>query len=59
MPWKEDKAIDYYKRSMSGKPFTMDIFMDAFMEDSPYLIRNGIKPEEVPLLLDFLLFQIE
>ncbi|MCX6252278.1 MAG: tetratricopeptide repeat protein [Bacteroidetes bacterium] len=56
---KRTQAVEYYKKSMLGKLFTLEMFIDAFLEDTPHLIRNGIKTEEVPLLLDFLLFQIE
>jgi hypothetical protein len=35
------------------------MFLEAFEEDFPTLIKNGVQQEELPLLLDFLLFQSE
>lgn len=56
---RRKEALDYYKKSRSSKLFTTEMFMEAFEEDFSHLLKNGVKEEELPLLLDFLLFQIE
>jgi tetratricopeptide (TPR) repeat protein len=56
---RRKEALDYYKKSRSSKLFTTEMFMEAFEEDFPHLQKNGVNPEEFPLLLDFLLFQAD
>jgi tetratricopeptide (TPR) repeat protein len=56
---KRKEALSLYKKSKTDLLFTMNSFQAAFEEDIPYLLKNGIKEEELPLLLDYLLFKIE
>jgi tetratricopeptide (TPR) repeat protein len=56
---RRKEALEQYKKSRSSKLFTTEMFMEAFEEDFSHLLKNGVKQEELPLLLDFLLFQIE
>jgi hypothetical protein len=56
---RRKEALDYYNKSRSSKLFTTEMFTAAFEEDFPYLLKNGIRQEELPLLMDYLLFQSE
>jgi tetratricopeptide (TPR) repeat protein len=56
---KRKEALEYYLKSRSGKLLATEIFMETFEEDIPHLLENGIKQEDIPLLIDFLLFQGE
>jgi len=52
---EREKAREYYSKALSVKEFGADLFVKAFMEDSPYLVRNGIAEEDLPLLIEYLL----
>ncbi|MFH1160222.1 MAG: hypothetical protein V1733_04655 [bacterium] len=49
------KALSFYRSALSAKGMTRELFLQAFREDAPYLIQNGITEEELPLILDFIL----
>ncbi|MBN1199076.1 MAG: hypothetical protein JXA23_06975, partial [Bacteroidales bacterium] len=53
-----DTAKQYYGRALSVKGFDPDLFANAFLEDSPYLIRNGINIEDIPLLIEYIILKI-
>jgi tetratricopeptide (TPR) repeat protein len=50
-------ALDFYNQCFKDDALTPDLFIAAFEEDRPYLEKNGVSKEEVPLILDYLLFQ--
>ena len=50
-------ALDLYKMSFLDKSLLPEMFIVAFQEDAVYLEKNGVHKEELPLILDFLLFQ--
>jgi tetratricopeptide (TPR) repeat protein len=50
------EAIDYYKQSIVSGEISRDEFMSIFTEDKPLLIANGVNPEDLPILLDYLFF---
>lgn len=52
------EAIDYYKQSIISKEITKEEFMSIFAEDQFLLISNGVNPDDLPMLLDYLLFLI-
>ncbi|MCX6282615.1 MAG: tetratricopeptide repeat protein, partial [Bacteroidetes bacterium] len=52
-------ALDLYTKSLSGREFSESAFMDAFDEDVPHLLKYGISAAEIPLIKDYLSFQIE
>jgi tetratricopeptide (TPR) repeat protein len=56
---KRNEALLLYKKSKSDLFFATNSFQAAFEEDMPYLLINGISKEDLPLLMDFLLFQVE
>jgi len=56
---KRKEALTLYKKSKSDLFFATNSFQSAFEEDIPYLLKNGINGEDLPLLMDYLLFQVE
>jgi tetratricopeptide (TPR) repeat protein len=60
--WKLEnrkQAIDYYKNSVQMKNgFSEAEFFDVFNEDKPYLVENGIDPEEIPIMLDLIRYSV-
>ncbi|MEL7588441.1 MAG: hypothetical protein AAGU19_17155, partial [Prolixibacteraceae bacterium] len=52
-------ALDRYKRSISENGFSEAQFMDVFTEDLPQLLRQGINPDDVPIMLDQLRYFVE
>jgi tetratricopeptide (TPR) repeat protein len=56
---KRKEALSLYKRSKTDLLFATNLFQSAFEEDIPYLLKNGISKEDLPLLMDYLLFQVE
>ena len=56
---KRSEAILLYKASKSDLFFATNSFGAAFEDDMPILLNNGIREEDLPLLMDYLLFQVE
>ncbi|MCK9423429.1 MAG: tetratricopeptide repeat protein [Bacteroidales bacterium] len=52
-------ALDFYRQSFSSKAPGFEALVNAFKEDVPFLIKNGISPDDIPLIRDFLLYQVE
>jgi tetratricopeptide (TPR) repeat protein len=50
------EAVDYYKQSIVSGEISRDEFMSIFTEDKPLLISNGVNPDDLPILLDYLFF---
>jgi len=56
---KRNEALQLYKKSKTDLFFASNSFSSSFEEDVPYLLKNGIGKEELPLLMDYLLFKID
>jgi tetratricopeptide (TPR) repeat protein len=54
---KRKHATELYKLSVMGIDAPWTPFFHALDEDTKWLLKNGLKPEEVPLLKDFLMYQ--
>ncbi len=52
------EAIDFYRQSMVGGELTKEQFLSIFSEDKPLLLLLGVNPDDLPILLDYLLFMI-
>jgi len=52
-------ALDYYKKSINDADSSEKDFMEAFHEDLQHLIRQGVNPEDVPIMLDQLRYFLE
>jgi tetratricopeptide (TPR) repeat protein len=56
---KRKEALLLYKKSKTDLFFATNSFQSAFEEDIPYLLKNGISEDDLPLLIDYLLFQVD
>ena len=52
------EAIDFYRQSIISGELSREQFMAIFSEDRVLLISLGINPDDLPILLDYLLFII-
>jgi tetratricopeptide (TPR) repeat protein len=50
----KQKAIEWYRQSLQKAEINFDWFSEEFMADSEILIRYGIDPVDIPLMLDYL-----
>ena len=49
-------AIGYYRQGLMTGELTREKFMAIFSEDTPLLLQLGVNKDDVPILLDYLLF---
>lgn len=52
------EAIDFYRQSIVGGEINKEQFLSIFSEDKPLLLLLGVNPDDLPILLDYLLFMI-
>ncbi|HUX97815.1 MAG TPA: hypothetical protein VMV47_18940 [Bacteroidales bacterium] len=52
------EAVDLYRQSIISDEITSDQFMNIFSGDQELLIALGVNPDDLPILLDYLLFSI-
>ena len=52
------KAVEFYKQSISSGELSIDQFTTIFNEDEELLITLGVKPDDISILLDYLLFNV-
>lgn len=50
------EAVDLYRRSIISGEVTKEKFMTIFSDDKSLLISSGVNPDDLPILLDYLLF---
>jgi tetratricopeptide (TPR) repeat protein len=50
------KAIELYRVCTTFETFSSELFIETFEEDKPFIENNGISKDEIPLILDYLLF---
>jgi tetratricopeptide (TPR) repeat protein len=55
---QKKEAIDLYRRSIISGEITLEKFMAVFAEDHALLISHGVSDEDLPIVLDYLLFII-
>jgi len=56
---EQQKAIDCYLQSLKQKDNSMQQFMAGFNDDIQYLVKNGVNPEDLPILADYLRYMYE
>ncbi len=56
---KRKIALDFYKQSINDADMSEIEFMDAFHEDLDHLLRQGVDPDDVPIMLDQLRYSLE
>jgi len=52
---KKQKAAEYYLQAITSGNMSTETFMNVFKDDSPLLIKNGVNPNDLPLITDFVL----
>lgn len=52
-------ALSLYKSSFSDPRFSAELFIATFEEDIPYLVKYKVDINEIPLIIDHILFNIE
>ena len=53
------KAVEYYKENINFKGNTLEKFLLSFELDKPYLLKLGINPDDIPILLDHIQYQLK
>jgi tetratricopeptide (TPR) repeat protein len=51
-------ALEFYKQSINSLDNSEKEFMDAFHEDLPQLLQQGVDPDDVPIMLDQLRYSL-
>jgi tetratricopeptide (TPR) repeat protein len=55
---KKREAVDSYRLGISSGEISKEEFMTIFEDDQPLLLSLGVNPEDLPILLDYVLFSI-
>ncbi len=53
------KAIELYLSAVTAGGITAEAFVSVFSEDSAVLIKNGVSPDDLPIVLDYVLMSLE
>ena len=56
---EKKEAINMYRLSLQMGELSKEQFMSIFAEDRPLLVSLGVNPDDLPILLDYLLFIID
>ena len=56
---KRKAALDYYMQSINDAEMSEHQFMEAFDEDLEHLLKQGVDPDDVPIMLDQLRYSLE
>ena len=49
---KINESISFYQKSLKLDENNWDLFVDNFNNDKKYLLNNGVKTDDIPLILD-------
>lgn len=53
------QAAEYYISAITGGEMTAETFLSAFNDDIPVLTANGVNPDDLPILLDYVLMNLK
>ncbi|MCU0458518.1 MAG: tetratricopeptide repeat protein [Bacteroidales bacterium] len=53
------QAADNYISAVTGGEMTAETFLSAFNDDIPVLTANGVNPDDLPILLDYVLMNLK
>lgn len=56
---RRKEALESYKKSIGTDGFGEEEFFKVFDEDVPYLVNQGVNPEDIPIMLDQLRYYLE
>ncbi|MEA3504873.1 MAG: tetratricopeptide repeat protein [Bacteroidota bacterium] len=54
-----EKAVELYKKSINHTEGSLVSFLTGFYDDKKYLIENGVEEKNIPLVIDYLRFDME
>ncbi|MEI6765220.1 MAG: tetratricopeptide repeat protein [Bacteroidota bacterium] len=54
----KEEAINMYVNSIRETDNSRESFLKAFEDDTEYLLRNGIDPDDIPIMLDYLKYAL-
>jgi tetratricopeptide (TPR) repeat protein len=52
------EAVELYLQSLKDPEFEMEDFLKTMDEDQAFLVGNGISPQDIPLMLDYLHYRL-
>jgi len=55
---RKKEAVDFYRMCIESGQMSKEEFMKTMEEDKSLLLSLGVNPEDLPILLDYLLFSI-
>jgi hypothetical protein len=53
------KASEYYINALESGKMTVETFINIFNDDTPVLTANGVNPEDLPIVIDFVLMSLK
>ena len=53
------KASDNYLKALINGKISVDIFISTIKDDSELLYRNGVNPDDIPLVVDYVLMSFK
>ncbi|HZM12860.1 MAG TPA: tetratricopeptide repeat protein, partial [Bacteroidales bacterium] len=53
------KASEYYINALESGKMTVETFINIFNDDTPALTANGVNPEDLPIVIDFVLMSLK
>jgi tetratricopeptide (TPR) repeat protein len=55
---KKKEAVDFYRLGINSGQISKEEFMSVFEDDRALLLSLGVNPDDLPILLDYLLFSV-
>ena len=52
------EALNLYRQALSAQGDSLEKFLESFTADVPDLLQAGVKPENIPILLDCLMYGV-
>ena len=52
------EALNLYRQALSSHGDSKEKFLESFTADIPDLLQAGVKPENIPILLDCLMYGV-
>lgn len=56
---ERNRAIEYYRKSLSEGKIAKDDFISMIEGDSEYIIKNKVDPDDLPIIIDHILFELD
>lgn len=55
----KETAIENYIKSIKQKDNDLERFLSSFKGDERFLLKNGVKEDDIPLMIDYLQYKLE